>query len=318
MLSSPLSAEKKPTATPQQALPPGTPVKDAPSSPAVVQSPTSPPGVQPAKPSTPLPSPTSLPEPPTAKSPAAPSPEVGRYPAVQCNCSASKDDGKWTGKDWAALLGGLGGLFGSAVAAIAIVSNGRTSRGTTIQKANEAELESLQSKLDNFYGPYLQLSSTNRLIATDLKQHRAGGADMRVLLMLLDPKWKDGFSPGEVALIEEILAIDAKLLELIQEKSGLVSATVQPYLSRAAGHFRIMKLASEGKLDNDTDRYAHYVYPRQLAEVIDLEIARIHGRIDLIGSQPMTLHPPAANLPIPDRLKLTDWPASPGNLQRLG
>lgn len=134
----------------------------------------------------------------------------------------------------------------------------------------------------------------------------------------MTPKWKDSFSPGEVSLIEEILSIDAKLLELIQEKSGLVSDTVQPYLWRAASHFRIMKLAADGKLDNDPDRYAHYVYPRQLDDIVDMEIARIHRRIDLIRDQPMTLHPPAANLSIPDRLKLSDWLASPGNLQRLG
>jgi hypothetical protein len=79
-----------------------------------------------------------------------------------------------------------------------------------------------------------------------------------------------------------------------------------------------MKLAADVKLDNDPDRYAHYVYPRQLDEVVDMEIARIHGRIDLIQGQPMTLHPPAANLLIPDRLKLSDWPASPGNFPRLG
>jgi hypothetical protein len=208
VLSSHLWAEENPGAAAQQALPSGTPAKDA-TSPTAVQAPTSSPSAQvPVTPSPPLPSPAPSPVSPSVKLPAAPAPDAGRTPVVQCNCLASKDDGNssWAGKDWAALLGALGGLFGSIVAAIAIVSNGRTSRGTTIQKANEAELESLQLKLDSFYGPYLQLSRTNRLIATDLKQHRAGGAGMRVLLILLDPKWKDGFRPGEVSLIEEILS----------------------------------------------------------------------------------------------------------------
>jgi len=112
--------------------------------------------------------------------------------------------------------------------------------------------------------------------------------------------------------VEEILSIDAKLLELIQEKSGLVSSAVQPYLWRAASHFRIMKLAFQGKLDNDPQRYAHCVYPQQLDEIIELEIKRIHGRIDLIQSNPMVLHPPAAELAIPDHLKLSGWPGSSG------
>ena len=144
------------------------------------------------------------------------------------------------------------------MAALATWSNGRTSRETTIQKANEAELESLQSKLDNFYSPYLQLSNTNRLIATDLKGHHPTTGQMRILLLLVDPAWKQNFKPGDIAFVEEILSIDAKLLELIQE------------------------------------------------------IKRIHGRIDLIQSNPMVLHPPAAELAIPAHLELLGWPGSSG------
>ena len=270
----------------------------------------------------------SVPTSATAQSLATPLPSPGRAPevlpsptpsqAVQCNCSSAKGEGRWTGRDWAALLGGLAGLAGAFVAAMAIVFNGRASRATTVQKANEAELESLRSKLDGFYGPYLQLSNTNRLIATDLKNRHAPGPQMRILLILLDPKWEEQFSRGEVALVKEILSIDDTLLKLIQEQSGLVSDEVQPYLWRAASHFRIMKLASENKLDNDPDRYAHYVYPRELDEIIQLEIDRIHGRINLIQTEPMVLHPPAAELAIPPRLKLSDWPVSSGGLQSGG
>jgi hypothetical protein len=204
-------------------------------------------------------------------------------------------------------------MFGALVAAFAIRSNGNSSRATTIQKANETELESLESKLDNFYGPYLQLSSTNRLIATDLKSRQLSAGEMRILLLLLDPAWKQNFMPGDIAFVEEILSIDAKLLELIQERSGLVSSAVQPYLWRAASHFRIMKLASDGKLESDPARYAHYVYPQQLDEILELEIKRIHDRINLIRSDPMVLHPPAPELAVPDRLKLSGWPGSFGN-----
>lgn len=243
-----------------------------------------------------------------------PVPEASKQPqVVQCNCTPAKDDGHWTGKDLAALLTGLGGLLGVAVAALAIWSNGRTSRATTIQKANETELDSLESKLDNFYGPYLQLSSTNRLIATDLKSRHPSRGQMRILLLLLDPAWKQNFKPGDIAFVEEILSIDAKLLELIQEKSGLTSSAVQPYLWRAASHFRIIKLASEGKLENDSQRYAHYVYPQQLDEILELETQRIHGRINLIRGNPMVLHPPAPELAIPERLRLAAWPGSPGS-----
>lgn len=258
------------------------------------------------------PAPTATPSP--AASAPSPAPTVVQTTPVSSggkSANTNNNDDRWTAKDVATILAGLGGLCGAAVAAFAIRSNGQSSRATTIQKANEAELESLQSKLDGFYGPYLQLSSTNALIATDLKSRQREGAAMRVLLVLLDPDWRQNFTQGDVSLIEEILAIDGELLDLIQKESGLVSSAVQPYLWRAASHFRIMKLAADKKLDNDPSRYAHYVYPKQLDKVLDLEIGRIRDRIELIRSQPMVLHPPAPELAIPAELKLDAWSAAP-------
>ncbi|MFK4386988.1 hypothetical protein [Bradyrhizobium sp. USDA 223] len=268
-----------------------------------------PPSPSPTANISPGPAPIASPRPPAGPAPSQAG-EANKTPVVQCNCSSEKDDGSWRPRDWAPLLTGIAGIFGALVAAIAIIFNLIASRGTTIQKANEAELEALQSKLDNFYGPYVQLSKTNELIASDLKNRHAAGKDMRILVCLLDPKWRDQFSSGEAALVEEILAIDKKLLDLIQDKSGLVSNAVQPYLWRAASHFRIMMLASESKLDNDPGRYEHYVYPRQLDEIVDLETKRIHGRIELIRKKPMELHPPAPELAIPEGLKLPVWLAS--------
>lgn len=124
---------------------------------------------------------------PTAPVPPAPATTTPPAPAGGRSANANSNDDQWTTKDITTILAGLGallgGLCGSIVAAFAIRSNGNSSRQTTIQKANEAELEALQSKLDNFYGPYLQLSNTNALIASDLKSRQREGAAMRVLLI---------------------------------------------------------------------------------------------------------------------------------------
>ncbi len=232
-------------------------------------------------------------------------PKTARSPC--CNPTPQADTG-WSSKDVAALLSGIAGFLGAGVAALAIWSNGRTTRATTIQKANEAELAALDAKLDKFYGPYLQLSSTNRLIATELKSRQPEPEKMRILLILLDPEWRSKLSKGDAALVDEIVSIDEALLKLIQETSGLTSSSVQPYLWRAASHFRMMVLARKSKLDNDPQRYASYVYPRELDEVLDLETDRIHGRMETIRRAPMQLHPPPPELVIPERLKLTPWP----------
>jgi hypothetical protein len=246
-----------------------------------------------------------------ADQPSIAAPAIGQEPKMAqsacCSPAPNSSEG-WTSKDVAALLSGIAGFLGAGVAALAIWSNGRTTRATTIQKANEAELAALDAKLDKFYGPYLQLSSTNRLIATELKSRQPEPEKMRILLILLDPDWRSKLSKGDAALVDEIVAIDEALLKLIQEASGLTSSAVQPYLWRAASHFRMMMLAHQAKLDNDPERYASYVYPRQLDEVLELETDRIHGRMETIRRAPMQLHPLPRELIVPERLKLAPWP----------
>ncbi|MCK1691014.1 hypothetical protein [Bradyrhizobium sp. 145] len=73
----------------------------------------------------------------------------------------------------------------------------------------------------------------------------------------------------------------------------------------------MMLLAHKGELDNDPLKYRSYVYPRQLDEVVRLEMHRIRERIELIRRNPMALHPPMPDLQIPDRLKMDPWPGIP-------
>lgn len=218
----------------------------------------------------------------------------------------------WSAKDYAQVISsgfaGLGGLLAFFVGLAAIRSNVRANEATNIQKTNEAELKAVEDKLSGFYGPYLQLSNTNKLLSVELKSRQRAPNVMRLLLLMLDKDWKTKLTPGDVTLIEEIVEIDKQLLALIHDNARLVSAEVQPYLYRAEAHFRMMYRAYEGKLDNDPARYDAYVYPRHLDRVVELEIGRLNARITLLRQDPMSLHPPAAPLLVPAALELPPWP----------
>src|SRR5690606_29918636 len=129
---------------------------------------------------------------------------------------------------------------------------------TLAQTINEAEVKQLQEKLDTFYGPYIQLSESNRLLIEELRSRQARPEQFRTLVELIKPDWRTRFDRSDQIIIEEIVRNDTRLRKLIHDKSGLVDASVVPYLARASAHFRIVKLAFDGKLANDPQRFDRY------------------------------------------------------------
>jgi hypothetical protein len=246
----------------------------------------------------------------------APTPVATRDPGAAVCCPAPPQSEVWTAKDYATVIAsmfaGTGGVLAFLVGLGAIWSNLRSTRKNNNQKTNEAELKSIEEKLDGFFGPYLQLSNTNKLIADELKQRHPEAPEMRILLLLLDPDWRGKISRGDTTLIDEIIGIDKSLLALIEDKAGMVDSAVQPYLYRAAAHFRMMLRAHEGLLDNELATYRSYVYPRQLDRIVQLEVDRLKARISLLRSAPMEQHPPMAPLTIPADLALGEWPPAGG------
>lgn len=187
----------------------------------------------------------------------------------------------------------------------------RNSRESMIQEVNEAEMTELERKLDGFYGPYLHLSETNATLAHELKaRQNKSGKDFRTLLALLDPREKAALSENDKAIIAEIISIDGALQKLIEEKAGLLEDEVQRYLWRADAHFRIIRLAHEGKLSGEPDRFVHYVYPLAVDNVLREEVKRLRARHEKLRRAPTTEHEPIAPLIIPkeNAFELPVWP----------
>ena len=105
----------------------------------------------------------------------------------------------------------------------------------------------------------------------------------------------------------EIVKNDIALNALIHEHAGLVDSQVMNYLSRAAVHFRLIELASEGQLENIPKRFDPYVYPKQLDEVLRLEIKRLADRCENLRNNATESTGPMLPLEIPSRLQLPAW-----------
>ena len=187
----------------------------------------------------------------------------------------------------------------------------RTSEAAINQKASEAELKEIQGKLDTFYGPYMQRSEENRLLALELRARQPDPATFRTLLKLLDPAWFAGLSKSDQTIVNEIVNNGTELRNLVREKSGAVEPAVLPYLARAGAHFTMLKLAKEGALANDPQRFERYVYPGQLDKVLAMDMVRMKVRGETLQADPAKRHGPLTPLIIPPELALASWPEPP-------
>jgi hypothetical protein len=178
------------------------------------------------------------------------------------------------------------------------------------QKANEDELQALQRKLDEFYGPFVELSESSRLLSQDLR-HRLKDPQYRMLVYLTKPGWFDGLGVADQSLVGQVCENGDQLARLIDEKAGLIDQVLVPYFGRARTHYRMLRLAIDRKLGNNEEFVKPYVFPEQLPEVVALEIDRIKQRCNKLRAKPMDPPGLMPSLVIPEKLSLPKFPDPP-------
>jgi hypothetical protein len=181
----------------------------------------------------------------------------------------------------------------------------RTSEAAIWQKANETELKDLMTKLDGFYGPFLQMSQANHLMIEEFRSRQPAG--FRTLPKVFDRAWLDALPAGDRKVVSEVCQKAADLEKFIADKAGNVDSKVLPYLARASAHFRILHLAHKGELGTDPTNFLKYVYPKQLDSVLQLEVDRLRGRCDALRASPGSAPGPMEPLVIGPELALEAW-----------
>jgi hypothetical protein len=220
--------------------------------------------------------------------------------------------GAWEVRDYVSLI--------SAVTAVVAVVFGYPGNLRTLQaslanteasiwqKANEVELKAIQEQLDEFFGPFMQMSGVNRLLSRDLRERQRDSGTFLLIEKLFDRDWLENLPKGEQAIVGEIAANAKVLREFIAANAKMGNLKIQPYLSRVSAHYRILELAYEQKLGDDAKPFVNrYVFPSQIDEVLALEVERLEKRRELLRSHPARPTPPSEELVIPDRLALKEW-----------
>lgn len=228
--------------------------------------------------------------------------EASTNPAA--NTTNRPEENGWNTRDIAYLISPLISLIGVG---IIVYFTRRNTISEQWLKINEAEAEYLQNKLDRFYGPFILESDANHLMARDLRSRQPDPEAYRLLDKLFDKQWRENLSPGDRALVEEICQTGERLAGVIKENSGLVDSKILPYISRAITHFRVLRLAYEEKLGDDSAPFLRYVYPKSLDPVLKLELDRLHERMTLLRQNPTKPHGEVLPLDLSE-YPLDKWP----------
>ena len=175
----------------------------------------------------------------------------------------------------------IGAFIVAFVSLVAILTNyritERTLRHGAAREFGKISLELKIKQLNDLYGPLRLLIEQNRILAQKLREGKGDPEEWR----LLDHVTEALNDPQDKAIVEEIVEIDDKMEELIITNGGLVRSPGPPEsFSLFLGHYKILKLAIEGKETPKVTEFEYY--PRQLNDDVNQAYDTIRREIDEI------------------------------------
>jgi len=148
------------------------------------------------------------------------------------------------------------------------------------QKQREDERKEIYKKLNEFYGPFQQYLGKSAELYKRFTAPRPAG--FRTLIALLEG---EEFEGNDAVLLNEIIEITERLEQLILSQSGLIDdKELRDLLAKAGAHFRILRLAYDGALTGEVERFGDYVYPRELGPKIEEQIDKLRARLDELNT----------------------------------
>lgn len=192
-----------------------------------------------------------------------------------CKCFIEKE----SDFDFFMFLQDIGPVIISAIALV--VTYFITIKTLNSQKKTE-ERALITKKLNDFYGPLLQLRMKSKNLYEKFhKKFKEKDENFSTLKHLLKG---NKFSGNDLILLEQIVEIGKQCENLIHANAGLIddSKLRLDLIPKATTHFLLLRLAFEGKLVGDVDNYDDLTFPKDLDE--NLEARKKQLEIDLKNS----------------------------------
>ncbi len=183
--------------------------------------------------------------------------------------------------DWTTIISSVGAII---VGLLALFFSHLQIIKTLKSKKEDEERAEIRKKLDELYGPLLQLRMKSNLLYQKFSENfRNGDPDFSTLIYLLN---NHNFNGNDDVLLKEIIEIGKKTENLIHEKAGLIDDTnLRNYiLPRATTHFLILRLAYQKALIGDINRFKNLTFPKELDNLLEKRKKELEDRLSALNS----------------------------------
>ncbi|MBE5037682.1 hypothetical protein INF35_07785 [Subdoligranulum sp. DSM 109015] len=174
-----------------------------------------------------------------------------------------------------------GALFDSTIfstfvgAAISLVITRCTTHWAEKQTEKKQKIEEYEKKLKDFYNPLYFLIVKNTKLYEIFKVDKKY-KNKRTLLILLDQK--DVLSDADKSILEEIIANNHEILQLINQNAGYIEDDMMDDFVELARHYVLLEKAFQNKLPN-LPEYREHTYPRDINTKIKNKVKALRSEI---------------------------------------
>lgn len=151
-------------------------------------------------------------------------------------------------------------------------------------KALEEKRNEIYKKLNEFYGPIIQLRKKSHLLYLKFSERLIKqDSNFATLPYLLN---RGELLPNEDILLKEIIEIGTQIETLIHLKAGLIDVPELRLnlIPRASTHFLIMKLAYSRVLSGDANRYMDLTFPRDLDDLLEARKLDLENELKILNT----------------------------------
>ncbi len=178
--------------------------------------------------------------------------------------------------DWPTIISSIGAI---TIGIIALFISGYQSKKSLDSKKEEEERAEIHKKLDEFYGPLLQLRMKSNLLYNKFSEKfKAQDNGFTTLTYLLEGKIFEG---NDATLLKEIIILGEQSEKLIHDKAGLIDDTNlrTQIIPRATTHFLILRLAYKQALKGETDKFRNLTFPKELDNLLEKRKKELEDRL---------------------------------------